>query len=127
MVWDAASGEKRLTLNKGHRLLRGCDITADGSAVVSGGPDDNTLKIWNTKLQRSTTRRVQVRSKPRYSVLAHQDGPLRIADPPFSLFPRYRQLYPEGELEYKGRVYACAISKDRSFVVSASGDHTLKV
>ena len=47
-VWDARSGEARLTLQGHTDGVYGCAVSADGAFIVSAS-SDNTLKVWDAR------------------------------------------------------------------------------
>jgi len=47
-VWDARSGEARLTLHGHTAEVEGCAVSPDGAFIVSAS-EDNTLKVWDVR------------------------------------------------------------------------------
>ena len=47
-VWDARSGEARLTLQGHTDWVNGCAVSPDGAFIVSASWD-NTLKVWDAR------------------------------------------------------------------------------
>jgi WD domain, G-beta repeat len=48
-VWDAYSGEARLTLQGHSDWVNGCAVSPDGAFIVSAS-SDTTLKVWDTRM-----------------------------------------------------------------------------
>ena len=54
-VWDARSGEARLTLQGHTNGVTGCAVSADGAFIVSASWD-NTLKVWDAHTEKPASR-----------------------------------------------------------------------
>ena len=127
-VWDARSGEARLTLHGHTDGVSGCAVSPDGTWIVSASYD-KTLKVRDagTGQARLTlhghTDEVEgcaVSADGAFIVSASRDKTLKVWD----------ARSGEARLTLHGHtaeVEGCAVSPDGAFIVSASEDNTLKV
>ena len=127
-IWDAHTGEERLTLEGHVNGVTACAVSPDGKWVVSAS-NDETLKIWDahTGEEQCTFKGhtwyvtgCAVSPDGKWVVSASGDGTLKIWDAHTG----------EERLTLKGHVNgvnACAVSPDGKWIVSASDDETLKI
>jgi WD40 repeat protein len=127
-VWDAQTGEERLTLRGHTDRVIGCAISPAGDSIVSSSWD-GTLKVWDmhTAAEQITPRahadRVYGCAICRSGdaiVSASEDATLKIWDG----WTGKERLPLRGHTNH---VFGCAISPAGDFIVSASKDQTLKV
>ena len=128
-VWDARSGEARLTLQGHTDGVRGCAVSPDGAFIVSAS-NDETLKVWDARtgearltLQGHTAAVFGCAVSPdgAFIVSASEDKTLKVWD------ARSGQVRLTLQGHTVGVYGGCAVSPDGAFIVSASWDKTLKV
>jgi WD40 repeat protein len=127
-VWDAHTGEVRLTLEGHTEQVSGCAVSPDGTWIVSASLD-HVLKVWDARtgevrltLQGHTKWVTGCAVSPdgTWIVSASGDGTLKMWDA------------HTGEVRHTlqghtGGISGCAVSPDGTWIVSASDDGTLKV
>jgi WD40 repeat protein len=127
-VWDARTGEVRLTLEGHAGWVNGCVVSPDGDYIVSAS-SDSTLKVWDARTGevRLTLKGhtfvvsgCAVSPQGDYIVSASADSTLKVWDARTGEV----RLTLEG---HAGWVTSCAVSPDGDYIVSASADSTLKV
>ncbi len=126
-VWNAHTGEERLTLRGHTHVVECCAISPAGDIVVSASAD-RTLKVWDahTGEERLTlhghTGEVSgcaISPAGDFIVSASEDQTLKVWDARTG----EERLTLTGHTD---RVRGCAISPAGDTIVSASSDHTLK-
>ena len=127
-VWDAGSGEARLTLHGHTAEVFGCVVSPDGAWIVSASMD-KTLKVWDAHtgevrltLQGHTEGVIGCAVSPdgTWIVSASSDETLKVWDAGSGEARLTLQGHTDG-------VSSCAVSPDGTWIVSASMDKTLKV
>jgi WD40 repeat protein len=127
-VWDARTGEARLTLDGHTGRVYGCAVSPDGTWIVSASWN-NTLKVWDARtgearltLQGHTgsVNGCAVSPDGTWIVSASWDNTLKVWDARTG----EDRLTLQG---HTGSVTGCAVSLDSTWIVSASYDRTLKV
>ena len=126
-VWDATSGEERLTLTGHSASVDTCAFSPDGSFIISAS-EDRTLKVWDAE-----------NGSVRLTLSGCEGGVHACAiSPDGSLVTSMRGKLVEVwdtrsgdklfELEGHARaVNSCAFSRDGSLIVSTSDDSLVKV
>ncbi len=127
-VWDARTGEERLTLRGHTRWVNGCAISPAGDFIVSAS-SDSTLKVWDacTGEERltlhwhmSAVNGCAISPAGDFIVSASHDQWLKVWD---ARTGEKRRTLSGHMSPVKG----CAISPAGDYIVSASRDQTLKV
>ena len=127
-VWDAGSGEARLTLHGHTNGVRGCAVSPDGAFIVSASLDE-TLKVWDARSgeahltlhgHTNGVRGCAVSPDGAFIVSASADKTLKVWDAGSGEVRLTLQGHTSG-------VNGCAVSPDGAWIVSASWDTTLKV
>ncbi len=127
-VWDAQTGEGRLTLRGHEGNVKGCAVSPSGDWIVSAS-NDKTLKVWDAQTgeERLTlrghgdmVRECAVGPSGEWVVSASDDGTLKIWD----VNTGEERLTLEG---HSYEVNGCAVSPTGEWIVSASNDKTLKI
>jgi hypothetical protein len=128
-IWDAATGEERVTLAGHSDSVEACAISPDSAFVVTASWD-HTCKIWEAatgKERASLTGHTQglracaISPDSAFVVSASEDGTCKIWD---AATGKERATLLAS---HRGSVEACAISPDAAFVVTASLDGTCKI
>jgi len=127
-VWDAGSGEARLTLQGHTDTVNGCAVSPDGTWIVSAS-NDKTLKVWDAgsgavrlTLQGHTSwvESCAVSPDGAWIVSASDDKTLKVWDAGSGAV----RLTLQGHTDI---VNGCAVSPDGAWIVSASDDRLLAV
>ena len=127
-VWDARSGEARLTLQGHTAEVTGCAVSPDGTFIVSASRD-HTLKVWDV---RSGEARLTLQGHTRWvnGCAVSPDGAFIVSASDDNTLKVWDARSGEARLTLHGHtnlVWGCAVSPDGAFIVSASSDKTLKV
>jgi WD40 repeat protein len=141
-VWDLDTSEALATLPGHESRVRATALTPDGRRAVSAY-DDRTLKVWDLvtgqalatlRGHESGVKAVAVTPDGRRAVSGDDEGLVRVWDISGSLDTGLESACAEGtgaELAvlqgHVERVDAVAVTPDGRWVVSASGDWTLKI
>jgi WD40 repeat protein len=127
-VWDAASGDERLTLTGHSDSVDDCAISADGSIIVSAS-SDKTLKVWAARTgdelmtlagHTDIVEGCAISADGATVVSASRDETLKVWDARTGA----ERFTLTGHV---GHVMDCDISPDGSAIVSAGTDGTLRV
>jgi WD40 repeat protein len=127
-VWDASTGQQRLTLRGHIGPVTGCAINSTGDVIVSASRD-NTLKVWDahTGEERLTlgghtgpVNGCAVSPIGDVIVSASSDKTLKVWD----MHTGTQRLTLQGHIR---PVLSCAINPAGDMIVSAAAEHTLKV
>ncbi len=127
-VWDAHTGEERLTLRGHTGEVHGCAISPSGDFIVSASAD-NTLKVWDAHTgeerltlsgHRGEVRGCAISPQGDFIVSASDDRTLKVWDAHTGAM----RFTLEGHTYW---VRGCAISPAGDSIVSASYDYTLRV
>jgi eukaryotic-like serine/threonine-protein kinase len=127
-VWDATSGQERITL-KGHTApIWKVAFSPDGKRIVSGSWD-NTLKVWDVTTGQETLT-LKGHTAPVWSMAFSPDGKRIVSGSGDNMSKVWDVISGQETLTLKGHtapVWSVAFSADGKRIVSGSGDNTLKV
>ncbi len=127
-VWDATTGEEKLTLTGHTGSVNFCMVSPDGSFIVSAS-EDQTLKVWNaiTGEERLTlightsfVNGCVVSPDGHFITSVSSDQTLKVWNVVTGLALRTLRGHTSG-------VTGCAMSPDGKWIVSSSADKTLKI
>ncbi len=124
-IWDVQTGDCMQTL-KGHSFVVGCaSFSPDGKRIVSASYD-KTVRFWDVQtgeslgsLERPNWIRFVFFSPDGERVVFSDDDTVRIWNPKTGIFRKF-----EG---HSGVVTSASFSPDGKFLVSSSGDKTLRI
>lgn len=127
-IWDAATGECRLTLEGHSSSVLSCEFAPDGTRVVSGS-SDNTIRVWDASNGKcllilrghsDAVRCCTFAPDGDHILSASDDTTLRI----WSLGSAESAVALQA---HSGSVLVCAFAQDGTRIASASEDNTLLI